>query len=100
MSKMSHGPRSKSRQKLRKNRKDGNMVPLTRYFQNFKVDDRVAVDIDSSLHKGMPFHRFHGKIGKVIGTQGNAYLVEVSDGNKKKVIIANSEHLRRHEVPK
>ncbi|MBO6084350.1 MAG: 50S ribosomal protein L21e, partial [Candidatus Methanomethylophilaceae archaeon] len=49
--------------------------------------------IDPSVHKGMPFSRFHGLTGVVIGQRGAAYEVSVKDGNKTKIVVARPEHL-------
>jgi large subunit ribosomal protein L21e len=39
--------------------------------------------------------RFHGRTGVVVGTQGEAYMLEVRDGGKMKRIIVRPEHLRK-----
>jgi large subunit ribosomal protein L21e len=43
----------------------------------------------------MPFPRFHGKTGKVIGKRGSAYLLSVMDGNKEKTVISRPEHMKK-----
>jgi large subunit ribosomal protein L21e len=42
----------------------------------------------------MPFRRFHGLTGKVVGIRGRAYIVEIFDGGKLKKVIAKAEHLK------
>ncbi|MCK4475336.1 MAG: hypothetical protein KAU16_01260, partial [Methanophagales archaeon] len=42
---------------------------------------------------GMPHQRFHGLTGKIKGEQGRAYIVEVSDGQRKKDLFIRAEHL-------
>jgi large subunit ribosomal protein L21e len=44
----------------------------------------------------MPFSRFHGLTGVVVGQRGAAYEVDVYDGNKLKTVVARPEHLRRN----
>jgi large subunit ribosomal protein L21e len=44
----------------------------------------------------MPFSRFHGLTGVVIGERGSAYEISVKDGNKTKTVIARPEHLVRN----
>lgn len=41
----------------------------------------------------MPHRRYQGKVGKIIGKRGRAYLVSVTLGDKEKVIIVRPEHL-------
>ncbi len=49
--------------------------------------------MDSSVQKGMPHKRFHGKIGTVIERRGRGYVVSVPNGDAMKEIIVRSEHL-------
>jgi large subunit ribosomal protein L21e len=42
----------------------------------------------------MPFPRFKGIAGKVIGKRGKSYLVEIKDGKKIKQVISRPEHLK------
>jgi large subunit ribosomal protein L21e len=64
-------------------------------MQQFEKGASVSVDINSSVHKGMPHHRFQGYTGKIEGTQGNAYLVGITVGKKHKTLIVRPEHLGR-----
>jgi len=91
----SKGTRNKSRYIMRKKPRDHGISSITRALQNFQVGDSVSVTIDSSVHKGMPHHRFQGFTGKVEGMQGDAYLVGVVVGNKHKTLVVRPEHLGR-----
>ncbi len=95
MVKRSKGIRSKSRKILRKKPRDRGMKSISRALQQFKEGESVNIVIDSSIHRGMPHIRFHGKTGKIEGKQGNSYLVGLNDGKKHKTLIIRSEHLRR-----
>jgi large subunit ribosomal protein L21e len=86
----SHGPRRRTREKFRRRGK----VPVNRFIRKFNVGDKVVIDIVSSSLNGIPFKRFQGLIGNVIEKRGNAYLVEIKDGNKTKKILATPEHLK------
>jgi len=86
----SFGPRRRTREKLRRPEK----FKPNLFLQNFEVGQKVAIKILSSSHSGMPFRRFHGKTGVVTGVRGRAYEVEIKDGNKKKMLIVNPEHLK------
>jgi len=87
----SHGPRRRTREKFRKTRRS----TISQFVRKFSKEDKVIIDIESSSQKGMPFRRFQGLAGKVIDKRGNAYLIEIKDGNKIKKIIANPEHLKK-----
>jgi large subunit ribosomal protein L21e len=92
MVKKSRGFRSRTRKKLRQ--RPGYRPPITKFLQEFKINDRVIVKPEASSHKGMPFPRFKGKTGKIIGRRGKAYIVEIVDGNKIKKLMIRPEHLK------
>ncbi|MFW6233546.1 MAG: 50S ribosomal protein L21e, partial [Nanoarchaeota archaeon] len=48
-----------------------------------------------SYHKGLFCLRFHGKIGEVVGTQGECYKVNIKDGDKLKRCVIHPVHLLR-----
>ncbi len=80
---------------MQKRARDRGLSPLTRAFQKFDVGEKASVSLDPSIHKGQPHVRFHGRTGVVVGSQGNAYMLEVRDGGKTKRIIVRPEHLRK-----
>jgi len=83
---------SKSRKKLKAgiHRKG-----ISIFFQEFKIGDKVTIDILPSSQEGMPHHRFQGKIGEIIGKRGRCYLVKVEDKFKEKILIVAPQHLKR-----
>jgi large subunit ribosomal protein L21e len=89
----SRGYRRKTRSLLRKKAREKGKTGLSRILREYKPGDRVIVKLDSSVHKGMPHRRFHGRIGIVEETRGQAYVVNVTQGNAVKEIIARPEHL-------
>ena len=95
----SHGERKNTRKKLSKRKRERGLSPISRAIQNFASGARVHIRIDPSVHKGMPHHRFHGMTGTVKGERGRAYIVEVSDGKKKrkKELFVRAEHLSLQE---
>ncbi|MGC8562447.1 MAG: 50S ribosomal protein L21e [Thermoplasmata archaeon] len=95
MGKMSHGPRSKTRYKMRKRLNERGPITVNRIVKTFEVGDSVAIDIEPSFHKGMPFKRFQGMTGIVEGQKGDAYVVKISDQGKPKTVVAYPIHLRR-----
>lgn len=95
MVKASKGFRRRTRRKLKVPRRRRGLQPITRYLERFEIGEKASVRIDQTSHKGMPHPRFQGKTGTIIGMQGRAYLLEITDGRKKKILIARPEHLRR-----
>ncbi len=91
----SHGPRRGTRKKLSKGKRD--KFKVTKYLKGFEIGSYVAIVIDPSSQK-QPFKRFHGKTGKVIGKRGDAYIVEIKDGDKLKTVFAKPEHLKEIKV--
>jgi len=90
MVKKSRGFRTRTRKKLKTGlRRRG----ITRFLRKFSVGDKVVIKIDPSSHRGMPFPRFKGRVGTIIGKRGRAYIVEIKNGNKVKKIISMPEHL-------
>ena len=92
----SKGTRTKTRKLLSKKPRASGLSPITKGLQIFESGERVNIVIDSSVHKGMPFSRFHGLTGVVVGSRGAAYEVSVKSGNKTKMVVARPEHLVRN----
>ncbi|MDR2845814.1 MAG: 50S ribosomal protein L21e [Candidatus Methanoplasma sp.] len=92
----SRGTRTKTRQLIKKKPRARGLSPITKAFQVFEEGTKVNIIIDPSVHKGMPFSRFHGLTGVVTGIRGAAYEVTVKDGNKTKLVVARPEHLVRN----
>jgi len=88
--KKAKGKRAKSRHKLKSK---GRVTP-NEVVEEIDDATNVTVNANGSYHSTIPFRRFVGKAGKVIGKQGDVYRVELKDGNKKKEIIVSSVHLK------
>lgn len=88
------GKRSKTRSKYRKHKREKGRPTVNKMLQTFHIGDRVHVLVDPSLHKGMPFRRFIGKTGTVIGRQGACYFVKIPDMHSEKVILVHPAHLK------
>jgi len=85
--------KKKTRDKLSKTVRDRGISPVVRAIQDFAPGAKVHVQIDPSIHKGMPHPRFHGKTGEVVGKRGRAFLLKITDGNATKTLVALPEHL-------
>jgi large subunit ribosomal protein L21e len=86
-----HGPQRRTREKFRGPKK----ITVNKLLGNFPTGQSVAVVITSNSLRGRPFKRFHGLTGKVVGTKGRCFIVELKDQNKLKQIIAGPEHLKK-----
>lgn len=71
------------------------MSSINRALQSFEDGESVNIVIDSTIHKGMPHIRFHGRTGVVEGQQGSSYRVGIKDGKKHKTLVIRPEHLRK-----
>ncbi|MBN1160167.1 MAG: 50S ribosomal protein L21e [Candidatus Diapherotrites archaeon] len=90
MTTKTHGYRCKTRRKLKKR----GLTHVTDFMKEFNVGDKVLIKIDSSVQTGHPHPRFNNRTGLVKGMQGNSYLVEIMDINKKKTMIVSPIHLK------
>ncbi len=92
------GKRRKSRYKLR-NRKGKPTV--NKQLAVFKEGEIVHIQINSSIHSGMPAHKFHGHTGTVLGVEGQPknkrryYKVRVRHGTGMKELVVHPAHLSR-----
>ncbi|MCD6522247.1 MAG: 50S ribosomal protein L21e [Candidatus Diapherotrites archaeon] len=90
----SRGKISKHSRKLKKSHREKGLRAINRYLKTFEKGERVSIAIDSSENSGMPHPRFQGRSGVVKGKQGSAYLVEIRDGGKQKVLLVSPVHLK------
>jgi len=95
MTKRIGGFRRKTRHKLRKNFRQKGKLSLTRYYNEFNVEDKVQLLADPGIQKGMYFPRFHGKRGIVTGKKGNCYQIDIKDGGKAKKLVVHPVHLKK-----
>lgn len=93
----SNGPRQGTRHKLQNDAREGGTSPPQRAVQQFENGDTVHLRIDPSVEEGRYHPRFNGQTGTVIGEQGKAYKVEITDGNVQKTVISLPAHLKLQE---
>ena len=73
-------------------------VSIRNYLQSFETGDKVTIGIDPSVHRALPFRRFIGRAGMIVGTQGEVYRVRIKDGGNEKTLLIHPAHLRRMKV--
>ncbi len=91
------GGRRKTRYIFRKEPRNKGKFSFTAYFQKFKEGDRVSLNAEPSIHKGMYHRRFHARSGTIAGKQGECYIVKINDYGKEKNLIVHPIHLRKQK---
>ncbi len=91
----SKGGRQKTRKKLRRKASERGKIFIKRFLQKFEVGDRVVIKPDPSYQKGMPFRRFIGKAGVIVGVRGKSYEVKIKDGRMEKLVVSHPVHLKK-----
>ncbi|MFB6297759.1 MAG: 50S ribosomal protein L21e [Salinirussus sp.] len=93
----SNGPRQGTRHKLQNDARQRGTSPPNQVVEAFETGQQVHLKIDPSTPDGQYHPRFDGHTGTVVGSQGEAYRVEVVDGGTTKTLIAKPAHLRAQE---
>ena len=78
----------------RKNVREQGKLKLSKYFQEFKEGDRIAVVREHSLNPGFP-KRIQGLSGVVIGHRGRACIIQIKEGRATKTHIMEPVHLKK-----
>ncbi|MFW3146350.1 MAG: 50S ribosomal protein L21e [Thermoplasmatota archaeon] len=95
MVKRSKGTMVNTRKIMRKSPRDRGNPPVTSYLKEFQIGERANIVIEPASQKGVPHHRFHGRVGTVIDKRGDAFVVRVKTENRHKDLIIRPEHLRK-----
>jgi len=94
----SKGYRSRTRKLLTKHPRKRGIAPIAPLLHEYVQGERVSIQINPSVHKGMPHRRFHGKIGTILEKRGRAYVVALKDGNLIKKVIALPNHIKPYRT--
>ncbi len=94
MVKRTHGYRFKCRKLLSKTPRERGRPGLMRWMIKYDVGDKVVIDVDPTNVETAPHRRYQGKVGTVIGKRGDAYLIEVYLGGKRKIVITTPNHIK------
>ena len=89
----SKGYRSSTRRLLTKGPREHGKLRLSKLLYEYKPGANVVIKLDSSVHKGMPHRRYHGRVGIVLNKRGRSYVVSVTQGDAVREIIVRPEHL-------
>ncbi len=66
---------------------------VSEFVKSFNINDSVILS-PKSHRTGLPHLRYTNRSGTVIEKRGDSYVVEITDGKKKKHIIAHPIHLK------
>jgi large subunit ribosomal protein L21e len=86
----SRGYRRKTRARFRAKPRS----PLGALLREYKVGDRVVIDVDSRQTKGMPHRRFQGSVGSIEEIRRRSLVIDVPVGDKVKQVISRLEHVK------
>ena len=87
----SHGRRRKSRSVLTK---DKTARGISFLLIDYKVGDKVIVDVDPTEHNTTPHRRFQGKVGIVEEVGRRTVKLAVMIGEKKKFLCTKLNHIK------
>ncbi len=69
-------------------------LQLSRYLQEFKEGDSVAVVKEKAIKSSFPI-RLQGRTGIVESKRGKSYVIKIKDQNKEKSFIIEPIHLKK-----
>ena len=69
-------------------------LQLSRYFQELKAGDSVAVVKERAVQSSFPT-RLQGRTGVVEDKRGKAYVVKIKDQDKEKKFLIEAIHLKK-----
>lgn len=94
----SKGFRAGTRRLLKKQPREKGKLRLSKLLHEYQSGSSVVVKIDSSVQKGMPHRRYHGRVGTIVEKRGRSYVVSVSQGDAVKEIVVRPEHLEPYKA--
>jgi large subunit ribosomal protein L21e len=78
----------------RKKQREHGKIKLSKYFQDFKKGDKVAVVRELSAQPKFP-KQLQGRTGVIESKRGSNYIVKIKDLNKEKTYIIHPVHLNK-----
>ena len=72
-------------------------IQLSRYFQEFKKGDFVAVVKEPSVQSNFP-ERIQGRTGIIMEKRGSSYILKIKDFKKEKKFLIAPIHLRKIKI--
>ena len=87
----SHGTRRQARSIMTK---DNVLRGLSYLLINYKVGDKVIVDIDPREHNSTPHRRFQGKVGTIKEVGKRSLKVAIMFDKKQKILQTRLNHIK------
>jgi large subunit ribosomal protein L21e len=78
----------------RKSVRERGKLPLSSYFKELKVGDKVSIVRERAIDSKFP-KRLQGCTGKVVGNRGRSYIIAINDREKPKKHIIAPIHLKK-----
>ena len=72
-------------------------LQFSKYFQELKKGDAVAVVRETAVQSSFPI-RLQGRTGFVEGQRGKAYIVNIKDQAKEKKFLIEPIHLKKIKI--
>ena len=69
-------------------------LQLSKYFQEFKNGDSVAVVMEPTVQSSFP-KTLQGRTGIIESKRGKVYVVKIKDQNKEKKFLIETIHLKK-----
>jgi len=69
-------------------------ISLSRWFQELKEGDRIAISREPAVQSSFP-ERMQGRTGIVEGKRGKIYMVKIKDHEKEKRYLIAPIHLKK-----
>jgi large subunit ribosomal protein L21e len=81
---------------LTKKVREKGKLGLSRLLAQYELGDKVVINIDPAIQKGMPHKRFQGKVATVVEKRGKAFVLDIPQRKTSKLVIAGLEHIQKH----
>ncbi len=78
----------------RKRQREHGKIKLSRWFQDFKKGDKVAIIRELSVQPKFP-KQLQGRSGVIENKRGDSFIVKIKDLNKEKTYIIHPIHLKK-----
>ena len=94
LGKKSKGFRFRTRSILKRKLRERGKTGLSRVLYDYQAGEKIVININPSIHKGMPHRRYHGKVGTILDKRGRAYAISVTQGDAIKEMFIRPEHIK------
>ena len=95
MAQKSSGSQQGARDKLSKT--VGESTTVNDHLKKFEEGEKARIQLNPSVTEGRVHVRYHGTNVEVTGERGDAYEVQLEDGNKTKTLYIKPVHLEKVE---